>query len=277
MTANRGRTIEIELLSPKQSDEKLEESLEKFAVKWRRAIDAGYMVCVPDNPMGNLAFQCTELIEELALPCPPGRVSVHLNTFHTKEDLDGILETMIRLGIRHLLIISGDGAVRLPKLRGEDIGQDVESVTSVELIRHVRREYAGCFDVGAAYNPYEPVEHEREKMRRKIDAGAEFIITQPIIADHPEMDTILGFGLPVTVECWMSRKLHLLSDCVGYEIPEDTPYDPLENLRALMLRYPRCGVYLAICGFKTQFHLLGELFDDVERRIASGETGKVNQ
>ena len=48
----------------------------------------------------------------------------------------------------------------------------------------------------------------------------------------------------------MSKKLHLLSECVGHGIPEGTPYDPLENLKELRRNYPDYGLYLAILGFK---------------------------
>jgi methylenetetrahydrofolate reductase (NADPH) len=254
------RLIEVELLSPKQKSEKLEAELSAFSEKWRLVIDQGYMTCVPDNPMGNLSFQGTDLIRELGLPSPAGQVSIHLNTFHTKRDLDEILQTMVALGLRHLLLISGDGSVRLPKLPGRDIGFDVPAVTSVELLRYVHREYPGKFDTGVAFNPYEPLEHETEKLHRKIDAGAQFVITQPIVDRHPAVDSLMACGLPVIIECWMSKKIHLLSACVGYEIPEDTPYDPLANLQALMRHYPSSGLYLAICGFKTQFPLLGGIF-----------------
>jgi methylenetetrahydrofolate reductase (NADPH) len=108
-----------------------------------------------------------------------------------------------------------------------------------------------------AFNPYEPEEHEADKLRRKIEAGATFVITQPVIERHPVVDKLLATSkLPVILEAWMSKKLHLLSECVGYPIPEDTPYDPVACLTALHRNYPRCGMYLALLGFKTQYDLL---------------------
>jgi hypothetical protein len=58
----------------------------------------------------------------------------------------------------------------------------------------------------------------------------------------------------------MSKKLHLLSECVGDERPEDTPYDPIENLRELQKNYPRHGLYLALLGFKTQYPILKDIW-----------------
>ena len=74
------------------------------------------------------------------------------------------------------------------------------------------------------------------------------------------VDALRPFGLPVILDAWMSKKLHLLSECVGHEIPEGTPYDPLENLKELRRNYPDYGLYLAILGFKTQYPLLPTLF-----------------
>ena len=84
------------------------------------------------------------------------------------------------------------------------------------------------------------------------DAGASFIISQPVLGRHAALDTLRPFGVPVFVDAWMSKKLHLLSQCVGYEIPENAAYDPMANLRELRRNYPDFGVYLALLGFKTQ-------------------------
>jgi methylenetetrahydrofolate reductase (NADPH) len=133
-------------------------------------------------------------------------------------------------------------------------------VTSVELMRYVDREFPGRFSCGVAFNPYEPQDAELEKMKRKVDAGAKFIITQPILGRDERLDGLAPFGLPVTLDAWMSKKLHLLSECVGHEIPEGTPYDPMENLRTLRANYPDFGLYLAILGFKTQYPLLADFW-----------------
>lgn len=256
------KVYHVEILPPKQNSEKLEDDLERFADKWNKVIDAGYCACITDNAMGHLAFQGTELIEELELPVDPEQVMIHLNTFHTKDDLDGILDACKNYGIKHLLVISGDGSERLPKLEPSDIGAEgVEAVTSVELLRYIDKEYAGVFNLGVAFNMYEPEDHEFEKMERKIDAGAKFVVTQPILDKHPLVDKMIDrFKLPTVVEAWMSQKLHLLSECVGYDIPEDTKYDPIEALKKIHADYPNCGVYLALLKFKSQFPLLKEIW-----------------
>lgn len=255
----QNKIYHVEVLPPKQDSEKLEKGLEIFSNKYLRVIGSGYCACITDNAMGLLSFQGTETIEELDLPVIPEQVMIHLTTFHTKDDLDNILGICKSKGIRYLLIITGDGSERLPKLQPSDIGiTDVESVTSVELLKYINREYPDTFVLGVAFNPYEPEEHELEKMERKIKAGATFIITQPLIERNEVVDRLLKKypEIPVIVEAWMSRKLHLLSEAVGYEIPENTEFDPISTLKMLHKLYPECGIYLSLLGFKTQYHLI---------------------
>ena len=254
------RVFHIEILTPKQNSESLDTDLEKFAEKYNAVMAAGYVACITDNPMGLLSFQATDIIPELGLPVKPEQLMIHLNTFHTKEALDQILDTALQMGGKYLLAITGDGNERLAKLKPEAIGETCNAVTSVELLRYIRKRHPGAFHLGVAFNPYEPQDHELEKMHRKVAAGAEFICTQPVIGRDERVYALKPFGLPVVIDAWMSKKLHLLSECVGYTIPENTPYDPIANLKELQTHYPDAGLYLALLGFKTQFPILKDLW-----------------
>lgn len=255
----QNKIYHVEVLPPKQDSEKLDSDLEMFVEKYNRVMESGYCACITDNAMGHLAFQGTEMIEEMDLEVFPEQIMIHLNTFHTKEDLHKILDTCKAKGIKHLLIISGDGSERLPKLSPSDINAvGVEAVTSVELLKYIGETYPDTFNMGVAFNPYEPPEHEFEKLDRKLANGATFIITQPVIEQNAIVDELLAKfpTIPVIVEAWMSKKLYLLSDAVGYEIPQDTEFDPIETLKTLHGIYPKCGFYLSLLGFKTQYHLI---------------------
>ena len=259
----QNKIYHVEVLPPKQDSEKLEKDLEIFSNKYLRVMGSGYCVCITDNAMGLLSFQGTEMIEELDLPVTPEQVMIHLTTFHTKDDLDNILDICKTKGIKHLLIITGDGSERLPKLQPSDVGvTDVESVTSVELLKYINHGYSDTFILGVAFNPYEPEEDEFEKMERKMKAGATFIITQPLIERNEVVDRLLEKypEIPVIIDAWMSRKLHLLSEAVGYEIPENTEFDPISTLKKLHKLYPGCSVYLSLLGFKTQYHLIKNIW-----------------
>lgn len=261
----QNKIYHVEILPPKQAItiEKLHDGLKRFANKYNRVMEDGRCACITDNAMGLLAFQGPEVIEELNLKVNPEQVMIHLNTFHTKENLDEILDSCMTMGIKYLLIVTGDGSDRLPKLQPHDIGAEgVESVTSVELTQYILREYPGKFVIGVAFNPYEPEEHEFAKLDRKIDAGATFIITQPIIEQNEVVDMLLINypSMPTIVEAWMSKKLGLLSDAVGYEIPEETVFDPIATLGELHRLYPGCGVYLSLLGFKYQINKIEGLW-----------------
>jgi methylenetetrahydrofolate reductase (NADPH) len=250
------KILHVELQTPKRSSEDIEKDLRTFEDKYRKVVEAGWIVCITDNPMGLLSYGAMETIDLLGLPIHAEQLMVHLNTFHPRKEIDEILGAFRAAGGRHLLVVSGDGSQRLHRLEPAEVGIDCTTVTSVELIRFIDREYPGQFQCGVAFNPYEPQEDELAKMRRKVDAGASFIITQPVIGRDDRLDALPAFGLPVTLDAWMSKKLHLLSECVGHEIPEGTPYDPMENLKELKRNYPDYGLYLAILGFKTQYPLL---------------------
>lgn len=254
------KIFHVELQTPKRSSEDIEKDLATFEDKYRKVAEAGWTVCITDNPMGLLSYGAMETIDLLGLPVRPERLMVHLNTFHPRAELDAVLEAFGAAGGRHLLVVSGDGSQRLHRLEPAEIGIGATTVTSVELLRYIDREHPGRFTCGVAFNPYEPQDAELEKMKRKVDAGASFVITQPIIGRDDRLDALAPFGLPVVLDAWMSKKLHLLSECVGHEIPEGTPYDPMENLRELRRSYPDCGLYLAILGFKTQFPLLPDIW-----------------
>ncbi len=254
------KIFHVELQTPKRSSEDIEKDLLTFEDKYRKVIEAGWSVCITDNPMGLLSYGAMETIDLLGLPVRPEQLMVHLNTFHPRAEIDAILGAFAAAGGRQLLVVSGDGSQRLHRLEPAEVGIDCRTVTSVELLRYIDREHPGRFHCGVAFNPYEPQDAEIEKMNRKVDAGARFVITQPILGRDDRLEGLRPFGLPVVLDAWMSKKLHLLSECVGHEIPEGTPYDPVENLRELRRNYPDYGLYLAILGFKTQYPLLADFW-----------------
>ncbi len=261
-------TLHIEMTPPKQNSQKLEEDLERFAERFERIQESGFIASITDNAMGRLAFQTYEMIDELDLVPRPDQVLIHLNTFHTKEVLDHILDHAKAHGIRNILALTGDGSEKMYKLEPEELeAPEAKVTTSVELIRYIRKHYPD-FIVGAAFNPYEPPESEFAKLDRKIAAGAAYVITQPIVGRDEQVDRLRREypDLPVIVECWMSKKLYLLADIMEKDIPEDFPYDPMAELENLRTLYPDCSNYLAMIGYKTQYPVIEE---DFQRRRSS--------
>jgi hypothetical protein len=88
-------------------------------------------------------------------------------------------------------------------------------------------------------------------MKQKIDAGAKYLITQPITGKDDNVDKLKDFNIAVVVEAWMSNNINLLYKSIGKEKDEKAEkYDPVENLKALHEYYPECCVYLSMLSFK---------------------------
>ncbi len=248
----------VEILTPKQSGHvAVDEGMNRFAQRYRRIMASGSGVSIPDNPMGQPRFNALEAIHWSNLTVDPERILVNLNTFHHKEELDNFLNTASTLGIKYLLIIRGDGGPRLPKLDPKQIGGTQSVTTSIDLIRYINAEYAGVFVTGAAFNQYNPISFETDRMKQKIEAGAKFIITQPVIAKDPNVDLLMDFNIPVVVEAWMSTNVDLLLKSVKKEKDRRAAeYDPNRNLTILHAVYPQNCIYLSMLSFKLEWETI---------------------
>ena len=242
----------IELLSPKRlAEDQLEEFLDRFAERYRRIIDAGCGLSIPDNPMGQPRCGALESIDLRGLTVDPDKIVMNLNTYHSKTELDELLQKAADAKLKYILVIRGDGGPLLSKLDAKSIGGKRSVATSADLIRYINMEYPNQFLTGAAFNPYKPGPFELNRIKQKIDAGASFVVTQPVIGKDDNVDDLTDFNIPVVVEAWMSSNIDLLYKSVGKEKDEKAEnYDPLENLNALHKFYPQCCVYLSMLSFK---------------------------
>ena len=158
----------VEILTPKRAGGTIDKTAaNRFAERYFRIIDHGMGLSVPDNPMGQPRHSILEMIETAGLPVVSQRTVMNLNTFHTKAKLEKLLKTASTLGIKYLLVVRGDGGPLLPKLNPESIGGSKSVVTSIDLIRYINREYAGAFVTGAAFNQYNAMPLERERLALK--------------------------------------------------------------------------------------------------------------
>jgi methylenetetrahydrofolate reductase (NADPH) len=237
---------------PKRTEDPIDTvAVNQFTERYYRVIEHGMGLSVPDNPMGRPRHSLVEILEKAGLPVVPRRTVMNLNTFHTKKELDGLLNAAAKLGIEYLLIVRGDGGPLLPKLSPKHIGGSKSVVTSIDLIRYINREYTGVFSTGAAFNQYNSMPIESERLKIKIEAGARFVITQPVIGKVAHVDALFNFNIPVVIEAWMSRNIDLFLRSVrssDQNLGKD--FDPHDNLRALHQAYPQSCVYLSMLGFK---------------------------
>ena len=252
----------VEILTPKRTDSTdNKDKINLFAERYCRSIDLNLGISVPDNPMGQPRFSLLEMIEQSDLPVVSDLTVMNLNTFHTKEELDGLLKKADKMGVKYLLVIRGDGGPKLSKLDAASIGGDKTVSTSTDLLRYINTAYKGKFITGCAYNHYNPIQFESNRLKQKIEAGAKFVITQPVIGQDSNVESLFDFGIPVVVEAWMSKNLELLFKSVRKQKDERAEnYDPINNLRVLHETYPNSCIYLSMLGFKKQWrHILPRL------------------
>ncbi len=248
----------VEMLTPKLIDSPdAQGAINLFAELYYRVLDAGLGISVPDNPMGQPRLSLVEMIEQSDLPVLSEKTVMNLNTFHTKKKLDVLLNKAANRRIKYLLIIRGDGGPKLSQLDPQSIGGEKNVTTAIDLIRYVNKEYAGQFITGCAYNQYNPMPFESGRLEKKIEAGAQFVITQPVIGKDQNIDSLFAFGLPIVIEAWMSRNVDLLFKSIHQQRAEQAHgYDPVKNLRMLHGAYPDSCIYLSMLGFKKQWRRL---------------------
>jgi methylenetetrahydrofolate reductase (NADPH) len=246
----------VEMLTPKLIDSADSQgAINLFAERYYRVLDAGLGISVPDNPMGQPRLSLLETIEQADLPVRPERTVMNLNTFHTKEALDDLLKTAAHKGITYLLVVRGDGGPQLSQLDPQSIGGTKNVATSIDLIRYINKEYAGQFITGCAYNQYNPMPFESDRLQAKIEAGAQFVITQPVMGKDLNIDALFAFGLPIVIEAWMSQNVDLLFKSIRQQRDEWAKgYDPIHNIHVLHGAYPDSCIYLSMLGFKKQWH-----------------------
>lgn len=225
-----------ELLTPELSQTDFEGAVEKFGKRFMDYHNSGFGISIPDNPMGNLRFTSTEVLEFLELSIE--RVIVHINSFHRKEDFDQIVQGADALGVQNLLLISGDGNPKLHRMEPEELGFEptaVGAATSVELLKYIKREYPGRFKFGVAFNQYEHPDTELLKMEKKAEAGFDFIGTQLYLPtgmvegfEHrTPLSELEKYGKPVDFGIWCPshkpddesmktvQRIDLLLDCIS--------------------------------------------------------------
>lgn len=242
----------IELLPPKRSAEAdLQQPLDRFAEHYTMALELGCGVSVPDNPMGQSRLSLIECLEKCGLQANPEKVVMNLNTFHRKEELDILLDKAAEFGVRNLLVVRGDGGPELSKIDAQSIGGKHSIATSIDLISYINSTWPDQFITGAAFNPYKSMAFEMAHFEKKVEAGARFVITQPLICHEPLIDDLRKFNIFVVVEAWMSPDIELFYKSIGKEAEEySPPFDPLKNLEDLHRAYPDDCVYLALLDFK---------------------------
>lgn len=206
---NRQFVTTIEITPPRSADPAL--TLEKCKFLRQQGLDA---VNIPDGPRASARL--SPMILALLIKQQVG-LEVVLHYTCRDRNIIGMQSDLLgahAAGLRNLLIITGDP----PKLGDYPDATAVFDVDSIGLTRLVSSLNQGL-DVGGNPIP-EPLnflkgvgvnpgainlQQELDRLRQKIDAGAEFMITQPVF--DPEIflkffDRLAGISLPVIAGVW---------------------------------------------------------------------------
>lgn len=185
--------------------------------------------------MGNVAL-CMRIQEQVGMPA-----IMHVTT--RDRNLLGLLAHLLaahELGVRNLVVITGDPP-KMGDLPDATPVYDLDSIGLLRLVSGLNRGIdPGGKPLGAATSflcatGVEPAAHdyprELERLRAKVDAGAEFIMTQPVY-DEALLDRLLNdiapLGVPVLVGI-LPLASHKNAEFLHNEVPGMSVPEPIRE------------------------------------------------
>jgi methionine synthase / methylenetetrahydrofolate reductase (NADH) len=230
---SRGEFVSsVEIVPPRGVD------ASRMLADTRRLKDAGVdAVNVPDGPRAQSrmgALLTSVLIEQ--------QVGIETVTHYACRDrnLLGMLSDLLgaaAVGLRNLLIVTGDPPKMGPYPDATAVF-DVDSIGLTNLVNHLNRglDPGGnaigkptCFAIGVGVNPVAiDLDQELKRFNWKVEAGAEFAITQPVFdpAQLEKFFTRVGEKhIPVIAGIWplvsVRNAEFLANEVPGVSVPDD--------------------------------------------------------
>jgi methionine synthase / methylenetetrahydrofolate reductase(NADPH) len=199
----------VEIVPPKGFD--CSKELAGAALLARHGVDA---INVPDSPRASARMSaqslCVQIQQKVGIETILHYTCRDRNVLSIQSDLLGAAS----IGLKNILCLTGDP----PKMGNYPDATAVFDVDSIGLVNIVhglnqgldigRNAIGGStgFTISAAANPGVPdIEHEVRRFAYKVEAGAEFCITQPVF-DLKLLEDFLrrieGFRIPVVAGIW---------------------------------------------------------------------------
>jgi homocysteine S-methyltransferase len=234
------RVVSVEVPSPRSAD--VSELLEACRLLRAAGVDA---VAIPDGARARMRMG---VVAAAALAQRETGIEALAHYTCRDRNLIGMATDLLgaqALGIRNLLLVTGDPPKMGPYPEASAVF-DVDSIGLVNLVAHLNRgeDLGGhpiggttSFAIGVAVNPGAvDVARETERWYWKVDAGADFGVTQPIF-DRSVLESFLerieraGTRLPIVAGVWpltSGRDAEFLNNEVpGIEVPAEV----LERMR----------------------------------------------
>jgi homocysteine S-methyltransferase len=213
----------VELLPPKSADA---EKLVDEAVLLKNS-GADVFSC-PENPLAQVRM--SSIVAAGLVKKAVGLEAIFHYTCRDRN-LIGLQSDLLgayALGLRAVLVVTGDPVAAGVHPEASSVF-DVDSVKLVKLIDTMKKTLSLDMRVGVAFNPnLQNMEGQLERLKRKIDAGAEFIMTQPMF-DAGQVarvaDALRPLGIPfypgVLPLASKKNAEYLHNEVPGIRIPED--------------------------------------------------------
>ncbi len=195
---NKEKTkVIVELLPPKNAD------TEKF-------IDTALMLkskgaeilSFPENPLAQVrmsSISASGLVKQ--------NVGIDTIFHYTCRDrnLIGLQSDILgayALGLKNILAVTGDPASMGSNPEASSVF-DVNSIKLVKLIDNMKKSLNLDISIGVAFNPnFEDISAQVERLKRKIEAGAQFVMTQPMFNKEKIVEMFektKNLGIPIFV------------------------------------------------------------------------------
>jgi methionine synthase / methylenetetrahydrofolate reductase (NADH) len=254
----------------------------------RRLADAGVdAVNVPDGPRAQMRMGA---IAAAVLAQQAGDIEAVVHYSCRDRNLLGMLSDLLgahALGLRNLLLVTGDP----PKMGPYPDATAVFDIDSIGLTNLVARLNRGldpggnpigsptAFTVGVGANPgASELEHELERFYWKVDAGAEYAITQPVF----DADGLLRFideirrrniWIPVIAGIWplvsVRNAEFLANEVPGVVVPDDV-------VRRMRLAAQRGKDDATVEGVAIAREILDAVRDQIQGAQVSAPFGRVD-
>lgn len=212
----------VELLPPKQND--VEKLIDTAAMLKSSGAET---ISFPENPMAQVRMNA--IVAAGLVQKKTGLTSIFHYTCRDRNliSLQSDILGACALGLTNVLAVTGDPA-SLGNNPGASSVFDVDSIKLVKLIADMKRALKLDMRIGVAFNPnFDDMSGQLQRLKRKIDAGAEFVMTQPMFETDKikkMSDEVNPLGVPVYLGVLplVSRKnaefLH--NEVPGMKIPD---------------------------------------------------------
>lgn len=188
-------TVIVEVLPPKGADaEKLIDTA--LMLKSRGA----KLLSFPENPLAQVRMSS---IAAAGLVKKQADIDTIFHYTCRDRNLIGLQSDLLgacALGLDKVLAVTGDPASLGSNPAASSVF-DLNSIKLVSLIDNMRKEMGLRISVGVAFNPnFDSISGQLERLKRKIEAGADFVLTQPVFDKDKAVSTardIMKLGVPV--------------------------------------------------------------------------------